>query len=51
MEMELTKSMAGIVQEVVDKTPKEITNMSVEEIARHTKVMRKKNGVSKQMGR
>lgn len=43
MEMELTKSMAGIVQEVVDKTPKEITNMSVEEIARHTKVMRKKN--------
>lgn len=43
MKMGLTNNMAGIVQEVVNLTPKEITNMSVEEIARHTKVMRKKN--------
>lgn len=41
--MGLTNNMAGIVQEVVKLTPKEITNMSIEEIARHTKVMRRKN--------
>lgn len=43
MKMGLTNNMAGIVQEVVKLTPSEITNMSIEEIARHTKVMRKKN--------
>lgn len=43
MKMELTNNMAGIVQKVVDLTPKEITNMSIDEIARHTKVMRKRN--------
>lgn len=43
MKMGLTNNMAGIVQEVVNLTPKEITNMSIEEIARHAKVMRKKN--------
>lgn len=41
--MGLTNNMAGIVQEVVKLTPKEITNMSIEEIARHTKVMRREN--------
>ncbi len=43
MKMELTNNMAGIVQEVVNLTPKEITNMSIDEIARHSKIMRKRN--------
>lgn len=43
MKMELTNNMADIVQEVVNLTPKEITNMSIEEIARHTRVRRKQN--------
>lgn len=43
MKMKLTNNMAGIVQDVVNLTPKEITNMSMEEIARHTKAVRRKN--------
>lgn len=43
MKMELTNNMAGIVQDVVNLTPKEITNMSIDEIARHSKIMRKRN--------
>lgn len=43
MKMRLTNNMADIVQEVVNLTPEEITNMSIEEIARHADVMRKKN--------
>lgn len=43
MKMELTNNMAGIVQEVVNLTPKEISNMSIDEISRHTRIMRKRN--------
>lgn len=43
MKMELTNNMAGIVQDVVNLTPKEITNMSIDEIARHSKITRKRN--------
>ena len=45
MKMRLTNNMAGIVQEVVNLTPEKITNMSIEEIARHADVMRKKNRI------
>ncbi|MGN0140649.1 MAG: hypothetical protein ACI4AD_00360 [Roseburia sp.] len=43
MRIELTQSMAKIVQDVVKLTPKTITNMSIDEIEKHVRNERKKN--------
>lgn len=43
MSMELTHSMAEIIEKIVKLTPTEITNMSIEEINKHTAITRKKN--------
>lgn len=43
MKVELTNSMANVVQEIVMRTPDQIKEMSIEEIEKHAKVARKRN--------